>query len=301
MFPAFTIDAIFSSEGNTLLSMKIQIFSLITNIILDPILIYGFHLGVRGAALATMTATFFALIVSVYFLKKKSYIKLDPKYFKFSWSIIKENFLIGVPSAFMIMLISLYVVFLNKFMAVFGTDYVASFGLVSRLESVSILPPLGFSVALLTLTGMFYGAKRFDLLEKITWYAIGISSGFSILIGILFFIWPETFLRMFTSDATLLNLGSRYLMLDVFTFPLMAIVLTSTRALQGMGTGVPGFVANFVRIFVVAVPLAYLFVYVLDYGYLSIAYAMIAGGLSASLVSVIWLKIKLIRVVKKAT
>jgi len=299
MFPAFTIDAIFSSEGNTLLSMKIQIFSLLVNIILDPILIYGFHLGVRGAALATLIATFFAFIVSIYYLKKKSYIKLDLNYFHFSWNIIKENFFIGVPSAFMIMLISLYVVFLNKFMASFGTDYVASFGLVSRLESVSILPPLGFSVALLTLTGMFYGAKRFDLLKEITWYAIEISTLFSIFIGIIFFIWPELFLSIFTSDSTLLSLGGRYLQLDVITFPLMAIALTATRALQGMGTGVPGFVANLVRIFVVAVPLAYLFVYVLGYGYLSIAWAMILGGLAASLVSVIWLKIKLKNVVNK--
>jgi putative MATE family efflux protein len=293
MFPAFTIDSIFSSEGNTLLSMRIQIFSLLANIILDPILIYGFHLGVQGAALATFIATFLALIISIYYLKKRSYIKLDPKYFHFSWDIIKENFFIGVPSAFMVMLISMYVVFLNKFMAHFGTEYVAAFGLVSRLESVSILLPFGFSIALLTLTGMFFGAKRFDLLKKISWYAIEISSAFSILIGIIFFFWPEFFLRAFTSDATLLELGGKYLRLDVITFPLMAIMLTSTRALQGIGTGVPGFVANLVKIFFVAVPLSYLFVYVLGYGYLSIAVAMILGGLVASLVSLIWLRIKL--------
>jgi putative MATE family efflux protein len=250
-------------------------------------------LGVRGAALATLIATFFALIVSIYFLKKTSYIKLDSKYFRFSWAIVKENFFIGVPSAFMVMLISLYVVFLNKFMAHFGTDYVASFGLVSRLESVSILPPLGFSIALLTLSGMFYGAKRFDLLKNIAVYAIIISSFFASLVGIIFFIWPEIFLRLFTTDANLLSLGGQYLRLDVLTFPLMAIVLTSTRALQGMGTGVPGFVATLVRIFGVAVPLAYLFVYVFGFGYLSIAWAMIAGGVAASAVSLIWLRFKL--------
>ncbi len=296
MFPAFTIDSIFSSEGNTLLSMKIQIFSLITNIILDPILIYGFHLEVRGAALATFVATFLALGVSIYYLRKKSYIKLDLEYFKFSWDIIKENFFIGVPSAFMIMLISIYVVFLNRFMAHFGTDYVASFGLVSRLESVSILPPLGFSVALLALAGMFYGAKRYDLLKNITWYAIGISTSFSVLIGVIFYIWPEIFLRIFTYNQDLLSLGGRYLRLDVITFPLMAIVLTATRALQGMGTGVPGFVANLVRIFGVAVPLAYIFVFILHYNYLSIAWAMILGGIAASFISILWLQIRLKRI-----
>lgn len=301
MFPAFTIDSIFSSEGDTLLSMKIQIFSLAVNIVLDPIFIYGFHLGVRGAALATLIATFSALAVSVYYLKKKSYIKLDPRYFRFSWEIIRENFSIGIPSAFMIVLISMYVVFLNRLMAHFGTDYVASFGLVSRLESVAILLPVGFSVALLTLTGMFYGAKRYDLLKNIVWYAIGISSAFSASIGIIFFIWPEIFLRIFTADENLLALGGGYLRLDVLTFPLMAVMMTATRALQGVGTGVPGFVANLVRIFLVAVPLAYLFVYVFGFGYLSIAWAMVLGGIAADTVLVIWLVIKLTGLNGKST
>ena len=293
MFPAYTIDSLFSAEGNTLLSMKIQALSLAVNILLDPLLIYFFHLGVRGAALATLIATFVALVVSIRFLRKKSHIRLDQKQFRFSWEIIRENFSIGAPSAFMIMLISFYVVFLNRFMARFGTDYVAAFGLVSRLESVAILPPLGFSVALLTLTGMFYGAKRFDLMRGIIRYAVEVAIYFSVLVGVVLFFWPEPFLQIFTPDPRLISIGSRYLQFDVFTFPLMAIVMLSTRALQGMGTGVPGFVANLVRIFFVAVPLAYLFVYVLGLGYLSIAVAMIAGGVAASAVSLIWLGVRL--------
>jgi len=295
MFPSFTINALFSSEGNTMLSMKIQTFSLALNIILDPILIYGFQLGVRGAALATLIATFFALGVSIYYLKKKSYIKLALRYLKFSWNVIRENFTIGVPVAFMVMLISVYVVFLNKFMAHFGNDFVAAFGLVSRLESVAILLPFGFSSALLTLAGMFYGAKRFDLLKGIIWYALKISVAFSILIGGIFFIQPELFLRIFTADQNLLFLGGKYLRLDVFTFPLMAIVFTATQVLQGLGTGAPGFVANLVRIFGVAVPAAYVFVFIFGFGYLSIAWAMILGGVAASLVSIVWLKLKLDR------
>lgn len=300
MFPAYTIDSIFSAEGNTLLSMKIQAASLAINIILDPILIYSFHLGVRGAALATLIATFFALIASLYSLKRKSHIRLAPEFFHFSWEIIRENFKIGVPTSFMIMLISFYIVFLNRFMAHFGTNYVAAFGLVSRLESVAILPPLGFSVALLTLTGMFYGAKRYELLKNIIWYAIEIVSYFSVLVGIIFFFWPVIFLRIFTSDATLLDLGARYLRLDVLTFPLMAIVMMSSRALQGMGTGLPGLVSNLVRIFFVAVPLTYFFVYILHYGYLSIAVAMILGGVAASLVSLVWLGMKLRKIGRSA-
>lgn len=298
MLPSFTISEIFSSEGNTMLSMKIQIYALIVNTILDPILIYYLRLGVSGAALANVIATMLSLAASIYYLKNKSYLSLNLKYFKFSPSIIKEITVIGVPSTFMIFLISFYIVFLNKFMAHFGTDYVAAFGLVSRLEGVAILPPFGFSVALLTLTGMFYGAKRYDLLNKITYYSINISVLFSIFIGVIFFAWPKFFLSLFTSDQNLLSLGSQYLRLDVITFPLMAVIFTATRALQGLGTGVPGFVSNLIRIFVFAVPLSYVFVYKLNLNFLSIAYAMILGGIAASLVSLVWLKIKLKNVLK---
>jgi Na+-driven multidrug efflux pump len=78
----------------------------------------------------------------------------------------------------------------------------------------------------------------------------------------------------------------------VLTFPTMAIAMIISRVLQGMGFGFPGFIINAIRIFIVAVPLAYIFVYLLGYGFLSIAWAMVAGGVTASLLAFWWMGLK---------
>ncbi|HZX44808.1 MAG TPA: MATE family efflux transporter, partial [Candidatus Nanoarchaeia archaeon] len=97
------------------------------------------------------------------------------------------------------------------------------------------------------------------------------------------------------SDASVIAVGVPYMMLDALTFPTMAVAMIASRVMQAMGYGLPGFVINAVRVFVVAIPLAYFFVFVMGYGYLSIAIAMIMGGIASNIVSLVWLK----RVFKK--
>lgn len=292
MFPSFMINGIFSAQGDTKTPMKVQISALILNIILDPIFIYVLGYGVKGAAIATSIAFFFALILNIYYLNKKSYLKIRLSCFKFSFNIIKEIFKVGAPASMTMLLMSFYMMFLNRFMAHFGTDFVAAFGIASRLESVAVMPLVAMAMSLLTLIGMFYGAKRFDLVKSISWYGIKISILFTSAIGFLFFLFPWIFLRIFTPDTTLLSIGSAYLRIEVFTFPLMAVSMNIARIMQAMGFGLPGFIINLIRIFIVAVPLAYIFVFVLGLGYLSIAVAMVLGGIASNIVGVVWLRRK---------
>ncbi len=293
IFPSFVLSNIFSAQGDTKTPMKIHIFALVTNIILDPIFIYVLGYGVVGAAIATLISFFLALVLSVYYIRKKSYLHVSLKCFRFSFSLVKQIFSVGVPASFMMLLLSFYMMFVNRFMAHFGVDYVASFGIVSRLETVAIMPIVALSMATITLVGMFFGAKRFDLLKEISWYGLKISVIFTSLIGIIFFLLPSLFLRIFTPDTVLLGLSIPYLKINAFTFPLMAVSILISRILQGMGYGLPGFVINLVRLFVFAVPLAYLFVFVLGYGYLSVVVASVIGGIVASIISIFWLRFRL--------
>jgi Na+-driven multidrug efflux pump len=112
-------------------------------------------------------------------------------------------------------------------------------------------------------------------------------------IGLVFFLVPTLFMKIFTPDEEILRIGSAYLRVDVFTFPLMSTTMIVARIMQGMGFGVPGLVINLLRVFFVAVPLAYVFVFVLGFGYLSVAVAMILGGLAANITGLLWLGRKL--------
>jgi putative MATE family efflux protein len=293
MFLSYAINAIFSAQGDTTTAMKIDIYSLAVNIILAPIFIFVFHWGIKGAALATTIAVLFALIQSLYFIQKRSYLRLSFKCFKFSPRILKEIIFVGLPSMLMMLVVSFYIIFLNRAMAHYGVDYVAAFGIVSRLESVATLPIYGLSVGSLTLVGMFYGAKKIKELKSISWFAVEVSATVTAVVGLVMFIMPTLFLRIFTADPDVIHIGIPYLRLDMFTLPTMAVAMIVGRIMQGLGHGIPGLIINLVRVFGIAVPFAYLFVFVLGYGYLWIAVAMILGGITSTAIAVLWLRTSL--------
>ncbi len=285
MFVSFAMHSIFSGQGDTKTPMIVQVSTLVLNIILDPIFIYVLGYGVKGAAIATVISFVFGFLMFIYYINKKSYLNIKLSNFKFDLKIIKDMIFVGAPSSLTVLVIAIYIVFINKFAAHFGVDYVAALGMAFRGESVAIMPIVAFAMAMLTLTGMFYGAKRFDLLRGIVWYGVKMVALFTAVIGAVFFIIPELFLKIFTSDFNLLSLGAAYLRLDVFTFPLMGISFVFIRAMQGIGYGWPGLVVNLIRVFVFAVPLSYVFIFILDYGYLSLIVAAIVGALVSATIA----------------
>ena len=293
MFPAFIFNSIFISQGDTKTPTKIQIAALVLNIILDPIFIYTFGFGVQGAAIATSIAFLFSLLLSMYCIRKKSLLHIHPKNFHFSPWIIKNIFFIGAPASVLMLLISVYITFMNHVLVSFSNAHVAALGLAFRISNVLMMPIVGGSVALLTLVGIFYGAKRHDLVNDIIYYTLKIGFIFTCLGGVIFFIFPSLFLRIFTSDAELLRLGSNFLRIDLFILPFLTIATLTNRAMQGLGEGLPGLIVNLVRVIVVAVPLTYLFVFVFGFGYLSVAVADVIGGVIAAAVAITWIILKL--------
>ncbi len=292
MFLGNILNNVFTGQGDTKTPMIIQVTSLLLNIILDPILIYGLDMGVRGAALATSIAFFVWSLMAVFFIKKKSVLKINFKVFKFSKQIIKNIFVVGIPASLMMLLMSVFLALINRLLAGFGTNYVASLGIVFRLESVATMPIVGFSIALVTLVGMFFGAKRYDLLKDIVFYSLKIAVSIVTVISVILFAFPELFIKIFTNDSSLISLASAYLRIEVFVFPFMATGMIIGRVLQGMGYGMPALVISFVRLILVAVPLAYVFVEILGYGYLSIAVSILIAAVCANIISWVFLFVK---------
>jgi putative MATE family efflux protein len=292
MLPNFVMNNIFISQGDSKTPMKIQLSALILNIILDPIFIYSLKLGVRGAAIATLCSWFFEIITYSYLIHKKSHLHIKISNFNFSPKIIKNIIFVGFPASLTMLLISVYVGFINRIVAIFGTEYVAGMGIAWKLENAAVMPTVGLSLASLTLVGLFYGAKRYDLIKSTVYYVLKVSMIFISIIGFIFFIIPKILLRIFTTDPIILGIATTYIRIIVFGFPLMELMWTSNRAMQGMGYGLPGLITNIFRVFIIAIPLAYIFVFILGYGFFSVALAMLLGIILSSMISFIWLRIK---------
>lgn len=296
-FPVFAFNSIFSAQGDTKTPMYIMGGALLINIILDPIFIYTLGFGVAGAAIATVIGFSTGAIAFLILMHTKSHLKL--RLHRASGKIFHEIISIGIPASLMTVVMAIYVIIINRLMAHFGTAYVASFGISWRLESLATMPVMALSIASLTLCGMFFGAKRFDLIKKTIWHTIKISVIITSVMGLLFFLLPSVFLRIFTPDAELLNIGANYLRVVVFSFPAFAISIIISKVLQGLGEGIPGLIINIVRIIVVAVPLAYFFVYISGYNYLSIALAMVISAAISNLIAFAFLKKKFAQIKKK--
>jgi putative MATE family efflux protein len=283
---------VLGSQGDYKTAITIQVIALALNMILDPVFIYLLGFGVRGAAIATLISFSIGFLFAIYYVRKKSQIRM--KYSSFAWSsmILKDIARVGLPASLMMMLVAIFLIFINKFMAYFGTSYVASLGIVTRLSGLASTPIAAVSIALLTIVGMFYGAKRYDILKDIVNY--GLKQGFliTVVIGGLFFIIPYPFLRIFTADSTLIDIGSAYLRIEIFTFPLIAIGIIISRSIQGLGHGLPGLVIMLARLLIITVPLAYVFIFVFEFNYLSIPVAGIVGGFISAIIAFFWIKVE---------
>ncbi len=292
MFLSMSINTIFAAQGNTSVPMKVQITGLMLNFILDPIFIFALHLGVKGAAIATVIGFFFSTILYAFY-KKESHLAIHKSSFKFSPKLIKQIFSVGFPASLLMMMISMYSMFFNNIMSHFGTDYVAAFGMVVRLESFVTMPIVALSMSVLTLTGMFFGAKKYHLLDETMKYAIKVGLYFNISIAVLFFAFPKIVLRIFTTDQALLSLSADYLRIYVFVFPTIVIAMITSRVLQGIGDGISGTVIHAIRIFAITIPLAYLFIFYFDLSYTSLAVAAVIGNLSSNFMALFWVKRKI--------
>jgi len=297
MFPAFTINSIFSAQGDTKVSMMIQLASLITNMILDPLLIYVLGWGVKGAAIATTASFAVGLVLAVYLLKKRSYLHLRRESFSYSKRIVKQIFKVGAPASLTMVLMSVSTIFLNRIISTFGTDNIAAYGISFRMESIATFPIIALSLALLTLVGMFKGAGKYEHIKEIVSYALKVGFVFTFLMGAVIFAVPHFLLRIFTNEQLLLGLGSSYLRIDVFSLPMVVVGMIVSRVMQALGEGLPTFVISTLRLIVVAVPVAYLFVNYFNFGFVSIAFAMVLGALVSAIVAYIWLRIRFKRLV----
>jgi putative MATE family efflux protein len=290
MFPMYAINSTFTAQGDTLTPMKIQFLTLFLNLGLDPLFIFTFDFGIRGAAIATNLALAAGLGCAIYLLRRKSRLSISLQNWKFSPALIREIFTIALPASLTMLLMAFYMMGINRLVAAYGTDTVAALGLVTRLDSAVIIPMVAVAIALLTLSGILYGARQFQLLVEITRFTILVNMVFALACSLMMFAAPELFLRIFTDKPEPLRLAAAYLRLEVFSFPFMAVTISCNRALQGLGLSLPGLVINTTRLFVVSLPLAALFTLYYKYDFRLVAAAAIAGNLAAASCGFVWLR-----------
>lgn len=254
--------SILQSTGNTLTPMIAQLVGAVANIILDPIMIFGYFgfpaMGVAGAAWATVIGQFASFILILKMLRKESHLNVTLKNFKFDMKIFKDMFTVALPAIIMQSLASVMISGLNIILISFSNAAVSVLGIYYKLQSFIFMPIFGIMQAFRPIVGYNYGAKNKDRVLEALKTTLIISSVIMITGTFIFHIFTEPLLAMFDSNEEMMYIGTKALRTISLTFVPAAVGITISSAFQAFGKGVISLVISFTRQLIVLLPAAYI-------------------------------------------
>ena len=255
-------EKIFQAVGR----MKVTMFSLmcgcITNIILDPVLIFGLGpfpaLGIEGAALATGLGQVLNLIIYlVIYFARPIPVRIRKTCLKPDSSMDKKLYAVGVPAILNIALPSLLISVLNSLLAVYSQSYVVILGIYYKLQTFLYLPASGIVQGMRPVIGYNYGAGEHKRVKKIYMVTL-VMSGVIMIIGtVICLAVPGQLMGLFTSNAETVLAGKTALRIISAGFLVSAVSVTACGALEGLGKGTPSLIISLCRYVLIIIPAAF--------------------------------------------
>ena len=283
--------AVLAGEGETKIPMIIGLIGTILNLILDPILIFTFELGVRGAAFATIISQIVMVLsyLFIIFIKKSTYIQFNLRDLQFDRFILSKIFQIGIPSSLSMLIISFGQVVMNKILVNYSTEAVAAYQIVSRLDMLLFMPILGIAISLTTIVGMFYGSQEFEKLLAVVYYGINRAVVITTMSVIILFLLANNILPVFSSNSLVIDIGVTYLKIIILAYPAVGISVICSRVCQALGQGMPLLITTITRVILLTAPMSYYF-YLIGKPIEWVWYSQVFAILIAAAISYFWMR-----------
>ena len=295
--------SILAGEGDMKLPMLVAGLGTILNIILDPLFIFdldnfggiGFGMGIKGAAMATVISQCIVFSVFIYmlFVKEHAYITFRIKDFSFSSIIIWDIIKVGLPASLSMIVMAVGQGVFNRILIYFSADTVAAYQVAGRIDMLVFLPIFSIAASLTTLVGMFYGAKKFDILRYTVKYGIVSAFLITVVMSFLLYIFAPNIIGFFTAEIAIIDVAVTFLRLFAFVYPLISVGITTGRVLQGLGKGLPVLVITIIRVLGVSAPLALFFIFKMGKSVEWVWYAMMISTGVAFIIACYWLFISM--------
>lgn len=278
LFGQIMYEKLLQSTGKTACSMAVQLSGALINIILDPIMIYGYFgmpaMGVRGAAIATVTGQIIALLLGIVINRRfNREIALSIKgILKPEKDIIKRIYAVGIPSICMASIGSVMTVCMNQIMRIFDSATAATgqavFGIYFKLQSFIFMPIFGLNNGMVPIVAYNYGAKKKSRIKNTIRLSIIYACGVMVIGFLLFQIMPEQLLRIFDTGKDdmkdILKIGVPMMRYISVSFLLAGYCIVAGSVFQALGNGVLSLVVSVCRQLLVLVPAAFLLAKIAD-------------------------------------
>lgn len=208
------------AEGANKTSMNTLLIGAVLNIILDPVFIYTFHMGIGGAAIATVISQILSTILLLrFFYSKTSMIKISFRYFKPSKQILLSIIKIGFPNLVVQILSGVSMGLINSSAILYGDAAVAAMGIVNRIFAIGSYIIMGFSKGFQPIAGYHYGAKKYERLNVFIRTSLNLTFIFCFILAIIEIIYAKPIVSIFTKESDVIRIGTYALRAYSIVFP----------------------------------------------------------------------------------
>src|SRR5213083_3037667 len=258
-FPLVALGSALRATGIIKPTVGFQVLSVVLNIVLAPLLIFGIgpwpKLGVTGAALATFISILVAdVLIIIYFEKKYHYLRFRFPLFRPRTKIWGGMLRIGVPAGAEFMLLFVYILLVYAIIRGFGPAAQAGFGIGARVMQALFLPVVALSFAVSPVVGQNFGGRRADRVRRSVYSAIGIASVMMLVLTLIAYLAPAALIGVFSRDPRVIAFGSDYLRIASLNFVSAGIVFTTSSVFQGIGNTLPPLLSSMTRMILFALP-----------------------------------------------
>lgn len=280
------LNAVLRSSGHPQKAMYATIATVVINTILDPLFIYGFGWGIRGAAIATIVAQVISLIWQFrIFSNKDELLHFHRGIFRLKRKIVFDSLAIGLSPFLMNLAACFIVILINQGLKRYGGDLaIGAFGIVNRLVFIVVMIVMGLNQGMQPIAGYNFGAKQYERVTRVLKltiiYATGITT-FGFVVGMLM---PDLVVSIFTSDAKLIEISAEGLRIVVMFFPIIGFQMVTANFFQSIGMASKAIFLSLTRQMVVLLPC--LLILPRFYGAAGVWYSMPVSDLIASLIAV---------------
>lgn len=257
-------EKVFQAVGDMKITMIGLMAGCVTNIVLDPIMIFGIgicpEMGIKGAALATGIGQTVTLVIYLvkYFARPIS-VKIRKKYFKPDFKMIGRLYSIGVPAILNLALPSILISALNAILAAYSQTYVLVLGIYYKLQTFLYLTANGLVQGMRPVIAYNYGAGEYKRVRKIYNYVLCMVLIIMAVGTVICLAVPDKIIALFTTSPQTIEAGKTALRIISAGFAASAFSVTSSGALEGLSKGAQSLVISLCRYIIVIIPAAYIF------------------------------------------
>jgi putative MATE family efflux protein len=250
-----TLQGLLRSEGAAKLASMGMIIGAVVNILLDPLFILVFNMGVKGAAIATVLGNITSFAFFIIILRRENnHMSIAPWNYRPNRRMVTEVLSIGIPSSLSMVIMSFSMIIYNTFASGYGTYVVATSSITIKAQMTAIMIVMGISMGMQPFIGFNYSARNFRRLFSGLRSSIALGTGVCLLFTAFFALGARWFIRHFSSDGEVIATGTRMMRLAIIGLPFMSLQMTFMTYLQATGQALKSMIVNLSRQCLILIP-----------------------------------------------